>query len=88
MPKGSKVRMEIRKSVLKFAEEMEKKLKENDHKGGWRNCTIDYLMQRLFQEWGELSYVVHQKKPRKEIVSEAADVANFAMMITEVYRKE
>jgi hypothetical protein len=68
---------------------MEKKLSENDHKGGWHLCTIGYLKQRLLDEYRELVRRTEQrpltKKARKEIAREAADVANFAMMIADRY---
>ena len=42
--------MELRESVQKFAELMEKVLKENDHKGGCEQEDFDYLFNRLTEE--------------------------------------
>ena len=66
--------------LLAFAGEMQRQLNENAHKGSWRRCTNRYLLNRLRQELGELRRAV---KEGKNIVEEAADVANFAMMIAD-----
>lgn len=71
----------LRPEVRWFAEQMEAALKRNDHKGGWKECGAIYLLSRLRQETNELEGVVYFNKSEKEIISEAADVANFAMMI-------
>jgi hypothetical protein len=68
--------LNMRPEVLAFAWLMEDKLRQNDHKGGWKECSFDYLMHRLVQEQDELL-----KQPH---ISEAVDVANFAMMIADV----
>jgi len=86
----------IRPTVLKFAVAMERKLVENDHKGGWKDCTNVYLFRRLKTETKELKeqikiYKKESQKPGEytgltsmmEIKKEAADVANFAMMIAD-----
>ncbi|MGE7271378.1 hypothetical protein ACQKK5_07950 [Brevibacillus panacihumi] len=72
----------IRSEVTWFAEEMEKKLRENDHKGGWEDCDILWLYGRLLEEVDELAAAEGD-----DIVREAADVANFAMMIAHLSRK-
>ena len=73
-------------TLLEFAIAMETKLRANAHKGGWQNCTMAYLTRRLGQEAGELRRAIARNAPSKEVVAEAADVANFAMMIADVYR--
>jgi len=74
--------------ILKwFAGEMEKKLRENDHKGGWNSCDVDWLVSRMTEELQELDDVVQQYRQgfasREEVRRECADVANFAMMIAD-----
>lgn len=73
----------IRPEVAWFAEIMEKQLKANDHKGGWQDgrCSNDHLMQRLRDEIKELEDA--QTISPRAIILEAADVANFAMMIAD-----
>lgn len=89
----------IRKEIKSFSEDMEKKLKDNDHKGHWSKSSYAYLIQRLREEVDELdeelsSFVIGQAMPRDlsgsysieqygEVVEECADVANFAMMIAD-----
>ncbi|MDU0329206.1 hypothetical protein RW092_03185 [Paenibacillus sp. 3LSP] len=81
-----------RESVQWFAEVMENKLRENDHKGGWDNENIYWLWERLRDEASELLVAVDATRDLYadplNIVLEAADVANFAMMIADKARKE
>jgi hypothetical protein len=48
----------VRPAVLWFACEMERQLKANDHKGGWSDCTDDYLLAKLDEEVGEVKEAV------------------------------
>ncbi len=83
---------DLRPAVLAFAYAMETKLRVNDHKGGWARCSNGYLLRRLRNETKELASALHrQNRSRKDwnshaplILAEAADVANFAMMIADV----
>jgi len=89
---------ECRAEVKAFALLMEEKLRENDHKSGWRGCDVDALFVRLVEEARELrgcplreaqGYAPRSMTPdvpaeRLRIGREAADVANFAMMIADV----
>lgn len=74
----------LRHEVQVFAAAMERKLRENDYKGGWRHMAPKWLLKRLRQEVKELERRLAEKTAKpKEIASEAADVANFAMMIAD-----
>lgn len=69
--------------MLRFAKVMEHKLSLNRHKGdaaAWRKDHEEDLHFRLTQEVDELYEAISDKKAA-EIVLEAADAANFAMMI-------
>lgn len=80
--------MKIRESVLFFAAEMDKKLRENDHKGDWLDLDLGYLQQRLLEEVNELFQSIKQGD-NKNSIKEAADVGNFSMMIADIiHRKE
>lgn len=79
--------------VLAFAIRMEAKLEKNRHKGnreGWLKDDPDDLSSRLKQELVELDDAVFHEdwaqdsEGRERIANEAADVANFAMMIADV----
>ncbi|MCM3704035.1 hypothetical protein [Paenibacillus macerans] len=91
---------QLRESVEWFAQQMEMKLRENDHKGGWDNCEINYLFSRLNEEVKELKSSVARvglkgnwadmplsSSTPLDVAREAADVANFAMMIADIIRK-
>jgi len=71
--------MIIRPEVMKFARAMEKKLRENDHKGGWEKCSEEYLIGRIKDETSELESALTMQA----VTSECVDIANFAMMISE-----
>jgi NTP pyrophosphatase (non-canonical NTP hydrolase) len=86
----------IRADVQWFGMQMSIKLDENDHKTGWESLTFGKLLTRLKQETGELERRIGPHRgidpvgntPEDaanididEVIREAADVANFAMMI-------
>jgi hypothetical protein len=65
---------------------MEHKLALNRHKGdrtGWLNSEVDLLLDRMDDEVEELNEAVGNLEPIAKVVVEAADVANFAMMIAD-----
>jgi hypothetical protein len=83
--------------VKKFAEAMIETLNEpkNLAKGGWEGCSFNYLFGRLKDETDELYWAVNAieqakksefsqellKSIAKQLLKEATDIANFAMMI-------
>lgn len=85
-----------RPEVIAFARVMEEKLRKNDHKGGWKGESARWLLDRVSQEIAELDLAVtclndggcrhfsseHEK--RRNVAQEAADVANFCMMVADV----
>lgn len=75
----------MREQVKWFAEQMEQTLKRNDHKGGWDECTIPWLFGRLNDEVNELGGV--ESTDHENLIREATDVANFAMMIADKARR-
>ena len=74
-----------RQEVRSFARLMEDRLKANDHKGGWQDMSEFDLFARVEDEVLELDEVLRSiGLPRVCIPPEAADVANFCMMIVDV----
>jgi len=69
-----------RREVRWFAERMERKLQQNDHKGGWNNDSFHALLRRMREEVDELESA---QSDQEKLIDECADVANFAMMIAE-----
>ena len=76
-------------SLMQFALDMQNRLSANAHKGGWQNEPDAYLLKRLRQELGELTKELNRRdcSPEK-VVHEATDVANFAMMIADNWRRK
>lgn len=78
---------QLRPAVQAFAEAMERKLRKNEHKGGWKDCTWDWLYSRMTDEMCELARAARAADhdgSKRGLLEEAADVANFAMMIADV----
>lgn len=75
--------IKIRASVIRLAEDMERALRKHD-KGrglhGWRKDRSIDLLYRIREETQELFEAIHNGHER-QIRKEAADCANFAMMI-------
>ncbi len=81
------VRAELqpRPCVLEFARVMERKLRENDWKGGWGELRPFELVGRLEQAVAELRRAMAQEAPAN-IFGQAVDVANYAMMVADLAR--
>lgn len=88
-----------RPEVAAFADAMETKLRANEHKGGWKYMHPHDLLDRLREETRELKIAAdiacvrmaerpdlpdHARVYVDRVRGEAADVANFAMMIADV----
>lgn len=79
----------MRHEVRVFAEEMERQLALNDHKGGWKACFLEWLGSEMSTHCSRLIAQAQAKSARTAvgkavILDDAADVANFAMMIADV----
>lgn len=88
-----------RLAVSLFALTMEQGLRKNDYKGGWLDCELEYLRDKLTEEKRELIQAVKKHEDNyysanqsidmslmQRVIDEAADVANIAMMIADVVR--
>lgn len=79
-----------RPEVKAFADLMEAQLRANDHKPGWKGEDCWPLMYRMREETLELHEVLMPGSRgdlpawQRRVACEAADVANFAMMIADV----
>lgn len=74
--------------VLAFARRMEAKLDRNRHKGnreGWLKDEPIDLLARLVEEVVELQHALDREQSPDTISAEAADVANFALMVADAY---
>ena len=84
----------IRPEVARFALEMERVLKENDHKSGWDEMSIHQLFSRIKDEFEELQmeYVLWahtasqiRGKHKEKMCKEAIDISNFCMFLCHSY---
>lgn len=74
----------LRPSVEKFAQAMEEKLRKHDADrgpSGWSGDGVERLFDRLSDESNELFDAIYVDDSADEVMSEATDVGNFAMMI-------
>ena len=80
-----------------FIEVMKEQLRANAHKGDWRERTIHYpgghdepvttahALVRLHEELRELELAVDTGQEIQVVAREAADVANFALIVADLY---
>lgn len=84
----SRERIQLRHSVQAFAERMEATLRKHDAKKGgqynWRKDTPASLIARLEDEAWEVRNALESGGSIADIAKEAVDVANFALMISDV----
>jgi len=77
--------------VLGFSYVMQQELDNNKQKGtnSWRkDCSLDYLLKRLYEEVDEIGKCIETNSSIKSVISECGDVANFAMMIADIYKRK
>lgn len=78
-----------RACVSRFARAIESELRAHDNdpgrsRHGWRRATLQRLFARLVEEVGEVGMAVESGSTVGEVMSEAADVGAFAMMLWDV----
>ena len=71
----------------RFTMAMSNKLAQNAHKNGWELDTIKALLERLQEELEELYVTINNQDHADTVENEAADVANFLLMIVDNYRR-
>ena len=82
----------IRPALRAFAQDMEARLRANDHKSGWLHDHDPHLLKRLEKNLAKLTRALEDAALLKQngcheaISREAADVANFAMMLADRWR--
>jgi len=70
-------------AVEAFGDEMMKKMRKNKHKAHWSVVSDEWIISRLKQELAELEQALEKGMSDRLIRQECADVANFAMMISD-----
>lgn len=69
--------------IRRFVDAMVYKLRIHANKGRWEDCNVSDMLPRLKDEAGELEQAIIEGNTM-EILAEAADVANFAMIISSI----
>ncbi|SDY43510.1 hypothetical protein [Bacillus sp. 166amftsu] len=82
----------IRKEVKWFAEHMESRLQENNHKTGWEDCTVDFLSSQINRNLNELNGLFEELPANYSVLSaniirQCSDISNYAMMIADISNK-
>jgi len=75
----------IERTVNWFAEQMKSALNKHLDRPGWKKEGVFWLLGRLNEEIAELFKAIEFKETKVKVIKECADVANFAMMIADVY---
>ncbi len=75
---------EIRPEVVAFAKVMESRLKENANRADWRTFNFYYLLACVAANLGQMVKAFQSDKP-DAVLKSAADTANYAMMISDLY---
>ena len=76
--------MKRRDEVVWFSDQMERVLRQNDYKGGWKTAFEVVLLERLRLEVDELHESIYRPTSGSDVVKECVDVANYAMMIADI----
>ncbi len=80
--------LNMRPEVLAMAWAMERKLRKHDGDWGvlgWKDANSEHLEHKLLGEIGELITACHTGGDARERTGEAADVANMAMMLADIW---
>lgn len=73
----------VRPDLQRFFDAMVYKLRRNAHKGNWEDLELGRAFELMHGEIKELATAIDEGNSA-EIVFEAADVANFALMIANI----
>lgn len=81
--------IKLRPEMERFTRIQEIILRKNDHKSHWKNYSLKWLLRRLKTEVRELERAINKitKDTGPDVDSECADVANFAMMISDNFNQ-
>ena len=74
--------MRLEEATERFRKLMLERLGANRHKQGWENMTPDECFYRILQEAAEL-FEAMRSGGHSQMRREAADIANFAMFLSE-----
>lgn len=73
--------------VDRFAHAMRRRFREKSDRGDWLNKDLGWAFVRLAEETGELAALVTSGADPQFIQKQAADIANFALVIDDLYER-
>jgi hypothetical protein len=79
-------RIRPRATIMAFAREMERRMRDNDHKGGWERCRPSWCLRRSLDEIGE-AFDLLIDGTEDTFHGECADAANFLMFAATNHRR-
>lgn len=79
--------LELRPEVLRFAQLMERKLRKNDHKGGWESEDPRWLYERFEDELKELHAAWQERQRLDEARPPAAPAESEAWVASQIERR-
>jgi len=74
----------VRPCLSTFAVQMERKLRRNDHRPGWRGDDPLDLLWALREHADKLESCLRAGASSQQTIADAADIGNFAMMIADI----
>ncbi|MNW43546.1 hypothetical protein D3C74_207470 [compost metagenome] len=75
-------------SIPEFSQQMEQKLLENKHKGGWENERFEYFCEKLHETLHKLTAQRFENTPDwNKVIKESVNIGNYAMMAAEYASK-
>ena len=75
--------MELRIEVKRFAEEMEKRLRENEDKSKWENSPVSVLERGVYRNYREVCEVWPSTLHPAKYLKSCVDIACYAMMLAD-----
>lgn len=78
----------IRSKITMFFDAMVYKLRVNAHKGAWENINLTDAIGFMQGEISELMQAIDEGGNTTELVLEAADIANFALIIANIAHRD
>lgn len=81
---GEDQKVVLRPELRQFAEALELRLRENDHKSGWDQMSPDQCLRRAHVEMHELDEAAYSRKsgqPIEPVLHEVEDTANFLFFL-------
>lgn len=80
---------ELQHRVAMFTKKMQGQFEANQHKGDWRTngVNVEHIIEQTKKKLETIEAVVRNRSPKVKIEAEAADLADWALMLADIYRQ-